>query len=51
MRLLIQVANLTQRERDVKLFVVNHTGKHILKKKVVPQSSDRLFQKSLKKFT
>ena len=34
MRLLIQVANLTQRERDVKLFVVNHTGKHILKKKL-----------------
>ena len=33
MRLLIQVANLTQRERDIKLFVVNDTGKHILKKK------------------
>ena len=33
MRLLIQVANLTQRERDIKLFVVNDTGKRILPKK------------------
>ena len=47
----IQVANLTQSERDIKLFVVNDTGKRILKKKVFPQSSDRFFQKSLKKFT
>ena len=51
MWLLIQAANLTQREQDIKLFVVNDTGKRILKKKVVPQSSDRFFQKSLKKFT
>ena len=36
MRLLIQVANLTQRERDIKLFVVNDTGKRILQKKGFP---------------
>ena len=45
MRLLIQVANLTQRERDIKLFVVNDTGKRILKKrlfhKVVTDSSKK----------
>ena len=33
MRLLIQVANLTQRERNIKLFDIKGTGKRIFKKK------------------